>query len=211
MRTNQLAFGDAADMATAQALNLYVTRHNFRSRSESRISSLIRGLRRGGLLGRRETSRGSVVLATCSVIDAEVHPARVDRLEHSFSRSESGPSGCRTARRLPANRPAGQRGLDFARHDSAKLCCDFIRADIEPSDDATRRPSRPGQQRRHLASMSFVATIVAFRRSDCSKLGVCRPGRRAGRKGNSRRTRRRARQRPATPSRESLAPAGTGR
>jgi hypothetical protein len=25
--TNQLAFGDAADMATAQALNLYVTRH----------------------------------------------------------------------------------------------------------------------------------------------------------------------------------------
>jgi hypothetical protein len=85
--------------------------------------------------------------------DAEVHPARIDGLEHRFSRSGL---ALRDTELLERCRPLGPRdgeGLDFALHDIAQLRCNFIRADHAGpvSSVATSAP------------MSFVATIVDLR------------------------------------------------
>ena len=91
-------------------------------------------------------------------------PARVDRLEHSFSRSSL---ALRDAELLEGCRPIGPRdseGLDFALHDIAKLCCDFIRADHRTKfDDAMPDQAGPVNSVATSAPMSFVATIVDFR------------------------------------------------
>ena len=90
------------------------------------------------------------MLRTC---DTEVHPARVNALEHFFGGSSV---ALRDADLLESVRPSGTReckGFYLALQDFAQLGCYFIGADHRTQPDNTMpRPGRSGQKRCHFCT-----------------------------------------------------------
>src|ERR1700688_1029960 len=109
---------------------------------------------RSGLVGRRkDVAGGRRARDVLRTLDAEVHPARVDGLEHRFGRSGLALRDAELFERCRPPDPRDGKGLDVALHDFAQLGRDFIRADHRAKlDDAMPGPRRPGQQRRHLGA-----------------------------------------------------------